>query len=123
MFTWALSASGVQILTLEVLVFVMQEAEVTEVKHKGRSKLEQSYQLPDRSPAGRWRVYFPSVSNTGTTVTVLDAVVVNVEAGWIITPSVNMATALPTKLLQAYADGCRCLSHTTWRSSQDMFHG
>ena len=120
MFTWALSVSGVQILTLEVLSLLRimetsgqqwQEAEITAIREglNLTRKVQAQAKLPtilDRSPAGRWRVHFPSVSNTETTVTVLcdiDTVVVNVDAGWIITPSVNMGTAFPTKLPQVCA--------------------
>ena len=57
--------------------------------------------IPDRTPAGRWRVHFPSVSNTGTTVRYRHG---RGQCGCrIITPSVNMGTALPTKLPQVCA--------------------
>ena len=48
-----------------------QEAEITAIRERAELNTKDQAKLPtipDRTPAGRWRVHFLSVSNTGTTV-------------------------------------------------------
>ena len=102
-----------------------QEAEITAIRERAELSTKEdpskASNYPRQESSRPLASPLPSVSSTETAVTVLcgiDTVVVNVDAGWIITPSVRMGTALLAKLPQPLS-----VTYNMEEFSQDMFHG